>query len=134
MSTRRETVYWHGCRDDNCDMDSHGCVRVEIWVESPIGRTIIGYLYDGAIHCPDCAEARFDAEKLAEGREIGHLLPGDEWWDTTTPGCQVLSCGSCSGAIDESHDDQACGCTAGEFRGIRPLEIGDDGLPLKLSA
>lgn len=115
-------------------MDSHGCVRVEVWVESPIGRDTIGYIYDEAIHCPDCAEARFDAETLSESREIGHLVPGDEWWDAATPGCQELLCGTCSAVVDESHDDQACGCTAAEFRGVRLLEIGEDEPPLKLSA
>lgn len=135
MSTRRETVYWHGCRDDNCDMDSHGCVRVEVWVESPIDRGPIGYIYDEGVHCRTCAQARFDEEALSASREIGHMDAGDEWWDATMPGCQELSCDSCAAVIDESHDDQACGCTVGEFRGPRPLQIDEhDGLPLRLSA
>ena len=114
MSTRRETVYWHGCCEEGCDMDSHGCVRVEVWVESPIDRGPIGYIYDEAVHSPQCARARFDE---------------------TMPGCQELSGDSCSEVIDESHDGQACGCTAGELRGIRPLPIDEhDGLPLRLSA
>ncbi len=134
MSTRRETVYWHGCPDASCEMESHGCARIELWIESPIDRETIGYMYDEAIHCPRCAEARFDAATLSESREIGHLVPGDQWWDATAPGCQALSCGTCAVVIDESHDDQACGCSAGEFRGIVPLAINEDGPPLKLTA
>ena len=135
MSTRRETVYWHGCRDEGCDMDSHDCVRVEVWVESPIDRGPIGYIYDEAVHCPQCARARFDEAVLDQSREIGRLESGDEWWDATTPGCQELTCDSCSAVVDESHDDQACGCKVGDFRDIRPLRIDEhDGLPLRLSA
>ena len=70
MSTRHETVYWHGCRDEDCDMDSYGCVRVEVWLESPIDRGPIGYIYHEAIHCPQCALARFDQAVLAAARHF----------------------------------------------------------------
>jgi hypothetical protein len=68
-------------------MDSYGCVRVEVWLESPIDRGPIGYIYHEAIHCPQCALARFDQAVLDESREIGHLSSGDEWWDATTHRC-----------------------------------------------
>jgi hypothetical protein len=40
----------------------------------------------------------------------GRLAPGDEWWDSTIPGCQSFNCGTCRAVIDESHDAQSCVC------------------------
>ncbi|MEE8421261.1 MAG: hypothetical protein V3S31_00625 [Dehalococcoidia bacterium] len=126
MSIRQETVYWHGCADDSCASDSHGCARVEIWIEGS-GDGGLGYIYDGGIHCPACAEQR---QETAERPLAGLLVAGDEWWDTTMPGCQRLECSTCSKLIDESHDGRACGCTedapmiaGGELASEAPLAL-----------
>ncbi len=119
MSVRRETVYWHGCADEGCDSDSHGCTRVEIWWESLGRQDTIAYIYEESIHCIECTERRFgrdDAGNVTgaggQGHPAGELAPWDEWWDATSPTCQFLMCGTCETLIDESHDDGTCQCTA----------------------
>ena len=118
MSVRRETVYWHGCADGECESDSHGCSRVEIWWETLGPQETIAYVYDESIHCLACAEARFgrDEQGLISGTDTQgnapvDLAPWDEWWDTTAPSCQFLHCGSCEVVIDESHDELTCECS-----------------------
>jgi hypothetical protein len=126
MSIRRETVYWHGCADGACDSDSHGCARVELWVQGSGGGQL-GHIYEGGIHCAACAERW---QETADAPLSGLLFSGDEWWDTTMPGCQRLECSTCSALLDESHDEQSCGCANGAL-----VMIGDGPpMPLAMSA
>ena len=119
MSVRRETVYWHGCAEEGCDADSHGCARVEIWWESLGQSEIIAYIYEASIHCIECSERRFGrapdgsiAGIDSEGNAPGELAPWDQWWDSTLPLCQFLHCGTCGKLIDESHDETSWECSA----------------------
>ena len=118
MSIRRETVYWHGCADSACEADSHGCTRVEIWWETLGGDRTLAYLYDGGIHCVECAERRFGREEEltasrdTDGQPVGELEVWDEWWDATLPLCQFLDCSTCGARIDESHAEEACECSS----------------------
>ncbi|HJM89829.1 MAG TPA: hypothetical protein QF624_09430 [Dehalococcoidia bacterium] len=110
MSSRRETVYWHGCTDQTCESGSHGCSRVEIWIDTVVDGGAIAYIYDERIHCLACSRAKYPGPDGPDEGSDGRLVPGDEWWDSTAPGCQSLNCGTCGAVIDESHDAQSCVC------------------------
>ena len=61
---------------------------------------IIAYTYEADIHCPSCAELRFDREELAhglatdhEGNEVHPVFSTDEIQEDTV-------CGDCGAKIE----------------------------------
>lgn len=72
----------------------------------------IAYTYNADYHCPGCAENAYGKgadgyigtdSVDSENNSIGAIAPWDEW-QQFHGGCEFLSCGTCGGSIDSSHE------------------------------
>lgn len=70
---------------------------------------VIGYTYDAAVHCTDCATTRFGinsdgfvpyAAEDSEGNPVGAVFADTEWYDYYSTEHQVLYCDTCGVEID----------------------------------